>query len=161
MDINDYNKIVDLHSDALYRFLIRQVRDRDEAKDLVQESFLRLWMNVDRVDASKGRSYLFTTGRNLVIDRSRRRKYVVRYESWHDDHRACVQPPVGVQEVVDQAMNRLPTNQRSLLQLRVVEGHSYKELVAHSGMDMTKVKVYLCRARKAVQTYIGDPALVV
>src|SRR5690606_16110482 len=109
------------------------------------------------VDAIKGRSYLFTTGRNLVIDRSRRRKYVVRYESWHDDHRACVQPQVGVQEVVDRAMKRLPTNQRSLLQLRAVEGLNYKEIAARTEMDMTKVKVYLCRARKAMQAYIGDP----
>jgi RNA polymerase sigma-70 factor (ECF subfamily) len=161
MDSNDYNQTVDLHSDALFRFILRQVRDRDEAKDLVQDAFLRLWMNVDRVDASKARSYLFTTARNLVVDRVRRRKFVVRHESWHDDIRACVQPQAGVQEVLDKAIGTLPVNQRRLLQLRTIEGHSYKELVTRTGMDMTRVKVYLCRARKAMQTYIVDPALVV
>lgn len=161
MDSNDYNQTVDLHSDALFRFILRQVRDRDEAKDLVQDAFLRLWMNVDRVDASKARSYLFTTARNLVVDRVRRRKFVVRHESWHDDIRACVQPQAGVQEVLDKAIGTLPVNQRRLLQLRTIEGHSYKELATRTGMDMTRVKVYLCRARKAMQTYIVDPALVV
>jgi RNA polymerase sigma-70 factor (ECF subfamily) len=161
MDSNDYNEIVDLHSDALFRFILRQVRDRDEAKDVVQDAFLRLWMNVDRVDASKARSYLFTTAKNLVVDRVRRRKFVVRHESWHDDRRACLQPEAGVQAIVDQAMNKLPVHQRGLIQLREVEGLSYKELATRTGMDMTRVKVYLCRARKAVQAYIGDPALVV
>jgi RNA polymerase sigma-70 factor (ECF subfamily) len=161
MDSNDYNEIVDLHSDALFRFILRQIRDRDEAKDVVQDAFLRLWMNVDRVDASKARSYLFTTAKNLVVDRVRRRKFVVRHESSHDDRRACLQPEAGVQAIVDQAMNKLPVHQRGLIQLREVEGLSYKELATRTGMDMTRVKVYLCRARKAVQAYIGDPALVV
>lgn len=161
MDSNDYNQTVDLHSDALFRFILRHVRDRDETKDLLQDAFLRLWMNVDRVDASKARSYLFTTARNLVVDRVRRRKFVVRHENWHDDIRACVQPQAGVQEVLDKAIGTLPVNQRRLLQLRTIEGHSYKELAIRTGMDMTRVKVYLCRARKAMQNYIGDPALVV
>lgn len=161
MDINDYNRLVRMHSNALLRFTLRLVRDRDDAKDLVQEAFLRLWMNVDGVDASKGRSYLFTTARNLVIDRKRRRKFLVYFESWHHDHHACLQPAAGVKEVLDRAMDRLPPHQRRLLHLRAIEGHSYKELAARTGMDMARVKVYLHRARKAVQTHISDPGLVV
>lgn len=156
-----YASIIDLHANALFRFIAREVRDPDEAKDLLQETFLRLWMNVDRVDAMNGRSYLYTTAKHLVIDRARSRKHTVRFESWHDEQYACVQPLVGVQDLVEVAMNRLPAVQRKLLRMRAVEGHSYKELMARTGMDMPRVKVYLCRARKAMRTYLNDPALIV
>ncbi len=55
---------------------------------------------------------------------------------------------------------RLPPIQRSLVLLRDLEGFAYQEIADMTGLDMTKVKVYLFRARKALQGLIGDPALV-
>ena len=47
-----------------------------------------------------------------------------------------------------------------LVLLRDLEGYSYQEIAAITGLDMAKVKVYLFRARRALQEYIGDVALV-
>jgi RNA polymerase sigma factor (sigma-70 family) len=161
MDVNDYNRCVELHSDALLRYVVHQLRDRDDAKDIVQEAFLRLWMKLDQVDGLKARSYLFSTAHNLIVDRSRRRKYSTRYEPWCDDVLTTMQPGAGVKEEVDKALNRLPTRSRHLIRLRDMEGYSYKDIADLTGLDMTSVKVYLYRARKAMQEFIGDPALVV
>jgi len=160
MDPEMYDRCVADHADGLFRFVMKYLRDRDEARDIVQESFLRLWMRLDRVCAGHARGYLFITAHNLVVDRSRRRKHVVRYDPWHADTLVTHQPKVGVKEVLDRALATLPPIQRTLVLLRDLEGHSYQEMAAITGMDLTKVKVYLYRARKALQHYIGDPALV-
>lgn len=56
MTLADYNQAVDLHADGLYRFALKHLRDRDSAKDIVQESFARLWAKVTEVDAAKAKS---------------------------------------------------------------------------------------------------------
>lgn len=160
MDITAYNRCVDQHSDTVFRFALKQLRDRDTAKDIVQDSFLRLWMKLDAVQECKGRSYLLTTAHNLIVDRSRRRKYVTRYADGHENILVTHQPKAGVKDVIDSALDTLTPLQRSLVLLRDLEGHSYQEIADITGLDLTKVKVYLFRARKALQTYIGDLALV-
>lgn len=161
MEVADYNRCVDEYSDALFRFVLKHLRDRDEAKDIVQDAFLRLWMKLDQVRPGHARGYLFTTAHHLIVDRSRRRKYVARYDDWHADVLTTRQPKAGVKDVIDRALATLTPVQRSLVLLRDLEGHTYQDIAAITGLDMTKVKVYLFRARKAMQAFIGDPELVV
>lgn len=156
MDIQAYNRAVDDHSDALYRYVVKHLRDRDEAKDIVQECFLRLWMRLDRVAVAGARSYLYATAHNLLVDRSRRRKYLTRYENWHDDVRTAHQPAAELKDRIDGALAKLSPLQRSLVLLRDLEGRSYGDIVEMTGLDMTKVKVYLYRARKAMQGHLGE-----
>ena len=160
MDHIDYNRCVEEHADGLYRFVVKHLRDRDDAKDIVQEAFLRLWVRLDMVRPVHAKGYLFTTAHNLVVDRSRRRKHVVRYDPWHEQVQVTHQPKAGLGEALDRALATLPPIQRTLVLLRDLEGHSYLEMAAITGLDMTKVKVYLFRARKALQEHIGDPAIV-
>ncbi len=160
MDILAYNRCVDQHSDAVFRFALKHLRDRDNAKDIVQDSFLRLWIKIDAVEEAKCRSYLFTTAHNLIVDRSRRHKYVTRYTDGHDNILIAHQPMAGVKEVIERALDTLNPTQRSLVLLRDLEGYSYREIADITGLDMTRVKVYLFRARKALQAHIGELALV-
>ncbi|MCC6838553.1 MAG: RNA polymerase sigma factor [Flavobacteriales bacterium] len=155
MDVAAYNRVVDACSDMLYRHLLRDLRDRDAAKDLVQESFLRLWMKLDRVPESAARSYLFTTAHNLVVDRVRRSKRSARFEDRHEQMLTTLQPKAGLKELIDAAQAKLSPLHRTLFQLRDQEGYSYQEIAANTGMDITRVKVYLFRARKAMQGHLG------
>ncbi|MBK6540040.1 MAG: sigma-70 family RNA polymerase sigma factor [Flavobacteriales bacterium] len=52
---------MDAHSDGIFRFAVKHLRDRDLAKDVVQETYARLWVKVEDVEAAKAKSYLFTT----------------------------------------------------------------------------------------------------
>jgi RNA polymerase sigma-70 factor (ECF subfamily) len=161
MDIEAYNRVVDDHSDALYRYVVKQLRDRDEAKDIVQECFLRLWMRLDQVTVIGARRYLFTIAHNLVVDRSRRRKRLERYGPVHEQMLTTEQPKAGLEHVIDRALAQLPPLQRSLILLRDRDGHSYQDVANITGLDMTKVKVYLFRARRAVQGHLGELSALV
>ena len=84
MTIPDYNSAVDLHADGIYRFAVKHLRDEELAKDVVQESFARLWMKVHEVEGRKVKSYLFTTAHHLMVDEVRKGKRSTRMEEQHD-----------------------------------------------------------------------------
>jgi RNA polymerase sigma factor (sigma-70 family) len=156
MDVEAYSRSVKDHSDGLFRYVVKHLRDRDEAKDIVQECFLRLWMRLDQVAVTGARSYLFTTAHHLVVDRTRRRKRVDRYDAGHEHVHTTQQPKAGLGDAIDRALAHLTPLQRSLILLRDREGHSYQDVATITGLDMTQVKVYLFRARKAMQAQLGS-----
>jgi RNA polymerase sigma-70 factor (ECF subfamily) len=160
MDTKDYNTAVEAHSDALFRYAVRHLRDREAAKDIVQECFLRLWMRLDQVDAAKVRSYLFTTAHHTMVDHVRRQKRSTRYAPWHDNALTTVQPEAGLRDSIDRGLDQLPACQRSLVLLRDLEGYSYAEMATMTGLSMDQVKVYLFRARNAMKQSLGELALV-
>lgn len=71
MTVAEYDKCVHTLSDNLYRFALKSLRDEELAKDIVQESFLRLWENREAVLDGKEKSYLFTIAYRLIIDQAR------------------------------------------------------------------------------------------
>lgn len=161
MELSDYNRSVDTCSNALFRFAAKHLRDRDAAKDLVQDAFLRLWTNLENVDAAKAKSYLFTTVHHLIIDRARRGNHITRFEPWHEESLHSFQPQPGVKDLIEESLATLTPQQRTLVLLRDLEGFTYEEIGRMTGLDLTKVKVYLFRARTAIKRFIGDLEFVV
>ena len=74
MTVEEYNKSVDLHSDGIFRFILKNIRDEDEAKDIVQDSYEKLWIKASDVSFSKVKSYLFSTAYHTMIDKIRKTK---------------------------------------------------------------------------------------
>ncbi len=68
MTASEYDACVAKYADNLYRFALKSLRDSDQAKDIVQESFLRLWENRQSVFSGKEKSYLFTIAYRLIVD---------------------------------------------------------------------------------------------
>ena len=74
MTTEEYNKCVDVYSDGVYRFVLHNIRDEDKAKDIVQDSFIKMWEKASDINFLKARSYLFTTAYHKMIDTIRREK---------------------------------------------------------------------------------------
>ena len=103
MTLTDYNSAVDQHADGIYRFAVKHLRDTDTAKDVVQESFARLWQKVDEVDGAKAKSYLFTTAHHLLVDEARKGSRSTRMEDRHADLHWGSQGQPDLKEVLDAA----------------------------------------------------------
>lgn len=161
MTIADYNAAVDAHADGIYRFALKHLRDEDLAKDVVQESFARLWAKVDQVDGAKAKSYLFTTAHHAIVDETRKSGRVRRMEEQHEDLRHTSQTQPDLKEVLDAALATLPAVQRSVVLLRDLEGYSYEEIAELTGLNLPQVKVYIYRGRTALKEYIGQLDLVI
>lgn len=156
MTVAEYNKCVDLHSDGLYRFLLKNVKDRDKAKDLVQETYAKLWTKVEEVSFEKARSYIFTAGFHTMIDQIRREKRHLDYTA--EEMRSSMQSSnrhySDLKEILNDALDRLPPVQKSVIMLRDYEGYSYEDIEKITGLNESQVKVYIYRARVTLKEYI-------
>lgn len=156
MTAAQYNASVDAHADGLYRFALKHLRDEEQAKDVVQESFARLWARVDRVEAEKVKSYLFTTAHHALVDEVRKGKRSTPMEDHHADLHSVVPSQPDLKAVLDEALATLPAIQRSVVLLRDLEGYSYEEIGELTGLNLAQVKVYIYRGRTALKAYIGQ-----
>ena len=161
MTLADYNTSVDLYADGIYRFALKHLRDTDVAKDVVQESFARLWVKVDEVDGAKAKSYLFTTAHHLMVDEVRKAGLSTRMEEHHEDLQYTSQSgQPDLKEILDAGLATLPEVQRSVVLLRDLEGYTYEEIAELTGLNLTQVKVYIYRARNTLKEYIGKLEVV-
>lgn len=161
MTVADYNIAVDAHSDGIYRFALKHLRDTDQAKDVVQESFARLWVKVDEVEATKAKSYLFTTAHHIMVDEVRKGSRSTRMEEHHEDLHWSSQSQPDLQRVLEAGLAQLPQVQRSVVLLRDLEGYAYEEIAELTGLNLPQVKVYIYRGRSALKDYIGQLDAVV
>lgn len=160
MTLTEYNTAVDLHANGIYRFALKHLRDVELAKDVVQESFARLWVKVDEVDGAKAKSYLFTTAHHVMVDEVRKGKRSTPMEEHHESMRFTSQAQPDLKEVLDAALATLPAIQRSVVLLRDLEGYTYEEIAELTRLNLAQVKVYIYRGRTALKEYIGQLDLV-
>lgn len=156
MTLEEYNSCVDLHSDGVYRFILKNIKDKEKARDIIQDSFEKLWINVDNVSFLKVKSYLFTTAYHTMIDLIRREKKKVDFNQVNTMKYSHSEQYSDAKEIIDVAVAKLNDIQRSVLVLRDFEGYSYDEISEITGLNESQVKVYIYRARLFIKEYIGS-----
>jgi RNA polymerase sigma-70 factor (ECF subfamily) len=151
MDRSQFNQCVEQYADRLFRFAFASLRNREQAEDVVQESFARVWEKRNTVDFAKAKSYLFTTAHHAMVDEVRQRQRTSDIEelATFADPRGVPYPDVN--DILHKALTTLPEAQRNALLLRDYEGYSYKEIGDITGMTEAQVKVNIFRARTALK----------
>ncbi len=155
MNHRQFNKFVDEIADGLYAFVLKNIRNTDDAKDIVQESFKRLWQNRKKLIDGKAKSYIFKIAFNLVIDYSKAnlRQKEIELADFNSYSYELAQSDLG--EILNKALDTLKPEYRTLILLRDYEGYSYKEIAEITGFSESQVKVYIFRSRKQLRDYIG------
>lgn len=161
MTLNEYNQAVDQISDRLYRFVLKSYKDSHKAEDIVQDSFEKLWKNVENVNFEKVKSYLFTTAYHTMIDRIRKEKRSSFSEELNLKEQGHENNYSDLNEILKAAVEKLPETQRMVLLLRDYEGYSYKEIGEIAKISESQVKVYIYRARVFLKKYIGKIEVVI
>ena len=161
MTEKEYNQCVNLYSDNVYRFILKNLRHAEDAKDVVQTAFEKLWINKNTVDNNTCKSFLFTVAYNQMIDHIRKNKRVVLQETFTAETSIINRQQHDSKKVLNQAMNRLNETQKSLVMLKDYEGYSYQEIGQITGLNESQVKVYLHRARLQLREYIVKPENII
>ena len=156
MTTGEYNQIIKLYANNLYRYLLKNIRNEERAKDLVQDSFEKLWMNCHDVSFSKAKSYLFSIAHNTMVDMIRKEKRMIVTDTADLPQNAHSKQYSDLKEILDQGLNKLPEVQRSVLLLRDYEGYNYQEIGQICKLNESQVKVYIYRARLFLKNYIGQ-----
>ncbi|MEO5682874.1 MAG: RNA polymerase sigma factor [Chitinophagaceae bacterium] len=157
MTEKDYNECVHRYADNVFRFIMKNLRHEEDARDVVQTAFEKLWRNRQDVDAAKSKSYLFTVAYHQMIDHIRKVKKVYLKDEFSETTRVTNTPVNNLKKVLEQALDTLSETQRSLVLLKDYEGYSYEEIGTITGLNESQVKVYLYRARMQLKSYLVSP----
>lgn len=160
MDFRAFQSQVYPLRDKLFRFARRMTGRTDEAEDVVQDAFIRLWNKRDRLAEYRSVEALaMITVKNLCLDRIKARKYPVEN---FDDHRRFLES-IPEEKAPDRsdllhgvktAMRMLPEQQQMILHLRDIEGYEFEEIAEVMEMNENAVRVALSRARKRIRELI-------
>src|SRR5687768_18427739 len=154
MTEREYNECVTTYADNVYRFILKNLRNEDDARDVVQTAFEKMWRHRDQVDATKSKSYLFTVAYRQMIDHIRKVKRIQLKDEFNESSMIQDKPVTNLKKVLDEALSRLSETQRSLVLLKDYEGYSYDEIGKITGLSESQVKVYLHRARVQLKEYL-------
>jgi RNA polymerase sigma factor (sigma-70 family) len=155
MTEQEYNQCVKEHADSVYRFIFKNLRQREDARDVVQAAFEKMWNNRDTVDTHRCKSFLFTVAYHQMIDHIRKARMIIVKEELIEE-RITYSKTANTKKILDDALSRLNEIQRSLVLLKDYEGYSYEEIGKITGLSESQVKVYLHRARVQLKTYLGS-----
>ncbi|MFS0724364.1 RNA polymerase sigma factor SigW [Paenibacillus sp. 1P07SE] len=163
-DQQAFAELVGLYQDKLYHMAYRMLNNRQEAEDVVQEAFLRVYNNLERYDENmKFSTWIYRIATNLCIDRLRKRKpsYSLDAESSEfegldgysmipSDHRTPESETLlsETQQIIHQAMATLPPKYKTVMVLRYLQELSLQEIGDALGMPVTTVKTRVHRGRE-------------
>lgn len=161
MTEREYNECVNLYADNVYRFILKNLGHKEDAKDVVQGAFEKLWVTRGNVDTGRSKSYLFTVAYHQMIDHIRKNKRISLREEFADTDRGATSQKHDTKRILNEALAKLSEQQRSLVLLKDYEGYSYEEIGQITGLNESQVKVYLHRARLQLREYIVSPENVI
>ena len=151
-EISFRNDILPL-KDKLFRLALRITLDRAEAEDVVQDTMIRVWNKRDEsVEA-----YCLTVAKNLAIDRSQKKEAQNVELTPEMEEEPDANSPYDQMihdermNIINRLVNELPEKQRLIMQLRDIEGESYKKIATLLNLTEEQVKVNLFRARQKVK----------
>jgi len=153
MTVSEYNICVRDYSDNIYRFILKHIRSVEKAEDIVQDVFEKVWVRVEDVPFDKAKSYLFQAAYRTMIDLIRKESRMSYSEDIQSEQRSY-QKQTDLQEVLNEALQRIPQIQQSVILLRDYEGYSYEEIGEILSLNESQVKVYIFRARKNLREYL-------
>lgn len=159
MDLETFENRVLPSKNKLFRFALRFLESEEEAKDIVQEVFIRVWNGRDQMNQVQNwEAWCMRITRNLSLDRLRlmKTRTTRSLEESHNVRHTGMTPHESTEmgesmNKIAQMTSALPEKQRQVIHLRDVEGYSYQEICDILELDMNQVKVNLFRARNAVR----------
>jgi RNA polymerase sigma factor (sigma-70 family) len=161
MTVKEYNRSVEEYADPVYRFIRGHLRDSERANDIVQDSFEKLWRNVIFIEYQVVKSWLFSTAYHNMIDIIRKEKRMTSMEPDHEKELVFESSYCDLNEILHEALERLPEQQKTSVLLRDYEGYSYKEIGEITGTSEAQVKINIYRGRLALKSYIGKIEAVI
>jgi len=165
MQVEEFNLLVTQLKDKMYRLALRVVSNEEEARDVVQESLIKIWRKRDKLaEIENPTAYCMTITRNMGIDKLRAKKMSISDIDEHYNIESKTADPerdlIAKDELslVMKVVNALPENHRTVIHLRDIEGYTYKEIAGITGFSIEKVKVYLHRARTKLRHQLKNRA---
>ncbi len=159
MTRTEFEHLVQLQSRKLYGFAFRILLNQEEAEDVVQEVFIKLWNMREKLREYKSIDALATTmTKNYSIDLLRKQKHGLKGDYNINDYQNITSPSPHEQlenmesgEILERIISDLPDIYKAVIRLRDIEGASYEEIAEKTEQNINTLRVTLSRARKLIR----------
>lgn len=164
--IHEFEEIYEKESDAIFRFCLIRVSDREQALDITQDTFLRLWQTLaENTKIDNERAFLFTIARRRIIDWYRKKKSIPLDNILYEDEEAPYDPPdettlenmsLGPEgRYLLCKLDELAPTHRNPVYLRFVEGLSPGEIGDILGISANAASVRINRGLEELRKRTG------
>ena len=155
--LTQYQQAIAQYRQRVFSFAYYSLRTREDAEDITQDVFIRLWQHWRKIDHERVGAWLMRVAHNSVIDHVRRHKNDQQRVDMPDTLEDAL--PVEDSELESQefqhhlemAISTLNDPHRSILIMRDIQGLSYQEIEQTLNLSQSQVKVYLHRARRQLR----------
>ena len=157
MTAQDFKQRFMPHYRLLYRVAYRLTGNAQDAEDLLQDTYLKLWLKRDDLTKeAETQAYLVTLMRNLFLDQRR----LKRIDTSADLDKAeppdeqCLDRQIDSRDEASQMeglIRQLPERDGNIVQMHLVEGRSYKEIEQDTGLSQGNIRIIVMRARQKLK----------
>ena len=157
-DVEAFDLIYEKYSGKLYSFSLKYLRSTDEAEELVQSVFLKIWENRKHIDKELSfKSYLFTIAYNDICKLFRKRSYLQKFigDTLYENRQSSseTEDKIDFQSVlnrVDQIVEKLPERQKIIFMKSRKEGKTTKEIASELGLSPGTIDNYISENLKFI-----------
>lgn len=162
-DIRAFETILKHYEKPIWNHLRRITGSEEDASDLLQETFLKLYSNRKNIDITCSfKNWLYRIATNTAYDLLRKKKYVIEIFINDDDGSETILPELAYskkeeQEIahdMDHALYQIPHHYRAILLLYYHEGFSYEEIAPMLALPINTVKTHIRRAKQALRKHL-------
>jgi RNA polymerase sigma-70 factor (family 1) len=159
-----FDELYLLYSKRLYRFSLSIIKSHEEAENIVQDVFMNLWINREKVEKnSRVKYYLFTIAYNSAISIIRRKTRELGFLEYLKTLQDLMQEPVDIQaeyneleEKLNKIIHSLPERQKEVYILHRIEGLKYSEISERLNISVNTIENHMSRALKTIRENLGE-----
>ena len=164
-----FDQMFDRYSQQLYRFSKSLLKNHEDAEEVVQEVFFRIWKKRNELNERRSfRSFLFSIAYNLIVDQFRQRVKDQKYEQFliKEAQQNYLNPENKLEykelkKQVNKAITELPDQRKKIYQLSREEGLSYKEIAGRLHIKPKTVENHINLALKYIRKRLGNKTLAI
>ena len=152
------------HSKLLRNYIYYKFGNLDQAEDVVQEAFIKLWNNCAKVSPGKAKSYIYTIANNLSISNTRHEKVKFKHKNYITQRKTDInhESPEFIvlekeyMEQLKNALAELTDRQREVFLLNRIDKKTYKEIAEISGVSVKTIEKLMHKALVALRQKVGN-----
>jgi len=156
-----YSEVYATHAKAIWNYIFFKCGNQDEADDLVQEAFIKLWQNCAKVPKEKAKSFLYTVVNNTFLNVVAHKKVILKHQKQYQHHNNEQSPQYIMEEnefkeKLQNAISNLTEGQRTAFLLNRIEGKKYREIAEILEISIKAVEKRMSLALKSLRQEIEN-----